>query len=347
MPIVDLAIVVPPAAPLPAGLAQGLADDLGRCLNTPPGRLWVRLRPLDAGNYAENGCTVEDDELPVFVTVLHAEPPTGEALDAEMAVITDAVARVTGRPVSRVHLEYAAAGRGRLAFGGQPLADLATRRRLAVAGTGIGVLSLGYALVLAAGLLTLPSPEHPIQDPWFTAMEGLILLIAPAMLVFLVALHRWVPRQGRSSALLGVVFMALCCVVTCSVHFAILFLAREPAIAAQPWAPQVFSFRWPSVVYALDILAWDFFFPLSALFVARSVQGTSLGGRVQALLMASAVLAFLGLLGVPLANMNVRNVGIVGYAVLFPIAASLAAWAVHRRGAPRAPQRSHGQRSRG
>ena len=63
--------------------------------------------------------------------------------------------------------------------------------------------------------------------------------------------------------------------------------------------------------------------------------------------MASAVLAFLGLLGVPLANMNVRNVGIVGYAVLFPIAASLAAWAVHRRGAPRAPQRSHGQRSRG
>lgn len=330
MPIVDLAIVVPPAAPLPGGLAQGLADALGSSLNTAPGRLWVRLRRLDAQHYAENGCTLEGDAYPVFVTVLHAVPPTGEALDAESAVITDAVARVTGRPASRVHLEYAAAGRGRLAFGGQFLADLDTRRRVTVAGAGIGLLSLGYAVVLSAGLLTLPSPAHPIQDPWFTAMEALILLIAPAMLAFLVAMHRWVPEQRRSNALLSVVFMALCCGVTCSVHFTILFLAREPALAAQPWASWVFSFRWPSVVYALDILAWDFFFPLAALFAARSVRGTSLGGRVQALLMASAVLAFLGLLGVPLADMNVRNVGIVGYAVLFPIAASLAAWVFHR-----------------
>lgn len=347
MPIVDLAIVVPAAAPLPGGLAQGLADALGRSLNTAPGRLWLRLRRLDAEQYAENGSTLDHDEHPVFVTVLHAVPPSGMALETEMAVITEAVARVTGRPASRVHLEYAAAGRGRLAFGGQPLADLDTRRRVAVAGAGIGLLSLGYAVVLSAGLLTLASPEHPIQDPWFTAMEALILLIAPAMLAFLAALHRWVPEHGRSNALLSVVFMALCCVLTCSVHSTILFLAREPAIAAQPWAPLVFSFRWPSVVYALDILAWDFFFPLSALFAARSVRGTSLGGRVQALLTASAVLAFLGLLGVPLASMNVRNVGIVGYAVLFPIAASLAAWVFHRSSTRGAEQRSRKLRTRG
>ena len=53
-------------------------------------------------------------------------------------------------------------------------------------------------------------------------------------------------------------------------------------------------------------------------------------GVVRGLLFASAVLAFLGLAGVALADMRVRNVGIVGYAVLFPVAAGLMADHVRR-----------------
>ena len=94
----------------------------------------------------------------------------------------------------------------------------------------------------------------------------------------------------------------------------------------------MFSFRWPSLVYALDILAWDFFFPLGALFAAPAVQGAGLARAVRILLFASAVLALVGLSGVPLANMQVRNIGIIGYAVLFPIAAALLAVHFHRAG---------------
>ena len=46
-------------------------------------------------------------------------------------------------------------------------------------------------------------------------------------------------------------------------------------------------------------------------------------GVVRGLLFASAALAFLGLAGVPLGDMRARNLGIVGYAVVFPIAAGL------------------------
>lgn len=103
-------------------------------------------------------------------------------------------------------------------------------------------------------------------------------------------------------------------------------------LAADLWARLVFSFTWPSVVYALDILAWDVFFPLAALFAAICVRGTGLAGLVRGLLFASAGLAFLGLLGAPLANMIIRNVGIIGYAVLFPIAAGLSAMFFYRAG---------------
>jgi hypothetical protein len=199
-------------------------------------------------------------------------------------------------------------------------------RRLGVAsGTAVALLCLAYACVLTIGLLTLPSPDHQIQQPWFFLMEILILGIAPAMVALTVALHALAPQGSKSLALVSVVFMSMSAVVTCAVHFAVLTLGRQAAFGSQPWAGLVFSFHWPSIAYALDILAWDVFFPVAVLFAASTVQGSGLASAVRRLLFASAALAFVGLAGVPLADMQIRNIGIIGYAVLFPIAAWLLA----------------------
>lgn len=162
-------------------------------------------------------------------------------------------------------------------------------------------------------------------------MELLIVLIAPAMVVFMLALHAWVSEQYRAFAMGAVAFMSMCAALTSAVHFAVLTLSRQSAFSGLAWAGEVFDFRWPSVAYALDILAWDLFFPIAALFAALSIQGIGLSRVVRRLLYLSAALAFVGLAGVPLANMQVRNIGIIGYAVLFPIAAALMMF-VFRRG---------------
>lgn len=162
-------------------------------------------------------------------------------------------------------------------------------------------------------------------------MEILILAIAPTMVAFTVDLHTMAPAERKSFALLGVVFMSMCAVLTCSVHSAVLTLSRQPAFAGTEWAPPVFSSAWPSVVYALDILAWDVFFPLGALFTAFAVQVTGHQRLARGLLFGSAGLAFLGLAGVPLANMNIRNIGIIEYVVLLPIAAVLLAGSFNAR----------------
>jgi hypothetical protein len=186
-----------------------------------------------------------------------------------------------------------------------------------------------YVAVLSVGLLTLPSSEHQIQEPWFRLMELLIIAIASAMVALTVALHAIASPEHRPMALLGIVFLSLCAVVTCAVHFSILVLSRHPAFDGA-WHHLVFSFRWPSLAYVLDILAWDFFFPLGALFAALAVQGAGLARAARVLMIVSSILALLGLLGVPLANMQVRNIGIFGYAVLFPIAAALLAGLYYR-----------------
>lgn len=204
-------------------------------------------------------------------------------------------------------------------------------QRIGVAAAGaVAFLCLGYAIVLVLGLLTLPSPAHQIQEPWFTLMELLIVLIAPALVVFMLALHAWVPGQYRTFAVGAIAFMSMCAALTSAVHFAVLTLSRQPEFGGQAWSHQVFSFLWPSVAYALDILAWDLFFPVAALFAARSIQGAGLVSIARRLMYLSAALAFVGLAGVPLASMQVRNIGIIGYAVLFPVAAALVGLAFRR-----------------
>jgi len=130
--------------------------------------------------------------------------------------------------------------------------------------------------------------------------------------------------------------MSMCALVTCCVHFAVLTLSRHPAFAGSDWTSLVFSFSWPSVAYALDILAWDFFFPLAALFAAFAVPGSGPAGLARRLLVGSAALAFVGLAGIPLANMAIRNLGIIGYVVLFPIAAVLLSRVFRRERTPTA-----------
>lgn len=194
-------------------------------------------------------------------------------------------------------------------------------RRLGIA-SAVGVVALGiaYLACLIVGLATLPSPQDPIADPWFTALELLILAMMPFMVTLIVSVHAWATEENKVQSMTAVVFMALVAVVTSAVHFAILTLSRQDAFRDMGW---LFSFSWPSVVYALDILAWDLFFPVSVLFAAPVFKKGRLEHWTRILLRVSGVLALAGLAGIFLNDMQVRNIGIVGYAVVFPVAAAL------------------------
>jgi phenylpyruvate tautomerase PptA (4-oxalocrotonate tautomerase family) len=119
MPIVSLDLVWFADSPPESGLAQSIADGVGRVLQSPPGRTWVRLRLLRRDEYAESEAAVDAAELPVFVTVLERQPPAAAELEAEVAALTHAIAQIVGRPAACVHIEYAPAASGRIAFGGK------------------------------------------------------------------------------------------------------------------------------------------------------------------------------------------------------------------------------------
>jgi hypothetical protein len=185
------------------------------------------------------------------------------------------------------------------------------------------VLMAAYTLTLVVGFLSLDSRDAPIGDPMFSILEILIIAMMPALVALMVAVHAWAPERLKTLSLVSVIFMGLLAGLTCSVHFLVLILTRDSAFAGQPWAPLFLSFRWPSVAYALDILGWDFFFPLSMLFAAPVFSGRRLAMWIRALMILSAVLALAGLSGVVTGDMQLRDIGIVGYVGVFLVVAVL------------------------
>jgi hypothetical protein len=94
--------------------------------------------------------------------------------------------------------------------------------------------------------------------------------------------------------------------------------------------PLFLDFRWPSVIYSLDILAWDVLFVLAVLSVAPVFEGSRLAKWTRGLMIVSGVLAVAGLKGVIANDMQLRSIGIIGYAIMFPSAAALLAILFHR-----------------
>lgn len=202
----------------------------------------------------------------------------------------------------------------------------ATARRLGIcSAASIVILGIAYSAALAVGFSSLETPRQPIGDPMFSMLEILIMFMMPPMIGLMAAVHAWAPVSAKTLSIVSVVFMGLLAGETCSVHFVILTLSRQTAVVNASWLPQLLSFQWPSVPYVLDILGWDIFFALSMFFAAPVFSGSRLTISIRVLMTLSGVIALAGLSGVAANDMRLRNIGIVGYALLFPVVAALLA----------------------
>jgi hypothetical protein len=174
----------------------------------------------------------------------------------------------------------------------------------------VGVIGIAYAAALIAGFLHVGF-DAPIGDPVLAIMEALTLLSALALLITVAVIHH---HAGAEQKIFGV--LALACTVifagiTSIVHFVELTAGRQMGRA---------QIAWPSANYAAELLAWDWFLGLALCFAAAVFTA----GRTEAFLRRafalSGALALIGTAGPLAGDMPLQRVGIVGYAVVLPIA---------------------------
>src|SRR5215470_4173190 len=140
---------------------------------------------------------------------------------------------------------------------------------------------VAYVIITTVGLVSLKSPQQPIPDPYFFLMEVLIVVTAPLYVAVMVAVHAYAARDRKAYSLMALAFMIVCAAITTSVHFVLLTVSRQVAFTSVSWMPLFLSYKWPSVIYALDILAWDWFWGLSLLLGALVFKGDLLQTAVR------------------------------------------------------------------
>ena len=118
MPIVDIEIVLRANEAIREEVISELANELGKIFDSSPGETWIKIHPLSADQYAENGGT-QDGIYPIFATVMKSKLSSFEEMQKEVAKITGAIAQISGRPSDNIHVIYQPEGRGRVAFGGK------------------------------------------------------------------------------------------------------------------------------------------------------------------------------------------------------------------------------------
>lgn len=180
----------------------------------------------------------------------------------------------------------------------------------AYAVTAVGLL---YAVSLCAGF-ALYGLSAPIVDPLLAIMEILTMVSALFLLVIMSALHvqstaaRMTHRNTYSVIALACMIAAV--TLTLAVHFVELTALRQLGSA---------GIVWPSIPYALELLAWNPLLGLSLLFAALAIEPLKQTSRLRGGLFLCGALCVAGTIGPAIGNMRWQFVGVFGYAVVLPI----------------------------
>jgi hypothetical protein len=152
-------------------------------------------------------------------------------------------------------------------------------------------------------------------------MEVLTILSAVALLGLVIAIWCFADPSRHLSAVLALIITSLAAGLTVAVHFVQLTAIR------QLWrAGRLADYRliWPSPLFAVEYLVWDFLIGLTLVFLSFALTETPGAVRTRRALLLAGVLCLVGGAGPVTGRMPLQNIAVLGYAVVLPIAGALA-----------------------
>jgi hypothetical protein len=177
---------------------------------------------------------------------------------------------------------------------------------------------VAYAVTMVAGFAAMGNLSKPLEDPYLAIMEVLILVMAPVLVLLAVVIHACAPEGTKTYSMTALGWMLLLAGFTMTVHLVQLTVVRRIDPSAIHGFQYLFNWHWPSVLYGVDIVAWDIFFGLALLFAAPVFHAAGQVAVRNGLLIAGAM-SLAGIIGPAVNHIALRQIGIIGYAVVWPI----------------------------
>jgi len=179
------------------------------------------------------------------------------------------------------------------------------------------VLFVVYDVIVITGIVI---GQGMLQEPFLVIAEVLTLISAPLIVFLIAAIHECTPRSARVFSLTALGWILLLAGSTIIVHFVNLTLWRQIGVQQQIDYARFLGWEWPSMLYAIELVAWHLFFGLSMFFTAFAFKGNGIEKAARIALMATGLLCIIGLIGPLMGDLIWRTIGIAGYGFGFPIA---------------------------
>ncbi|NGP53523.1 hypothetical protein [Thioalkalivibrio sp. XN8] len=186
---------------------------------------------------------------------------------------------------------------------------------------GLALVGTAYLVVVLLAVAEV-GLEDPVVDPALAVMEILTLLAALLLVVVMASVHAIAAQARKVFGLLALSFAVIMAGLTSAVHFVALTAGRQPG---------PFVLEWPSIGYALELLAWDVFLGMSLLCAAAVFPGPGFHAAARWALGTTGVLCLVGTVGPVLGDMTLQRIGILGYGVGLPVSSLLLAVVFRRR----------------
>ena len=166
----------------------------------------------------------------------------------------------------------------------------------------LSTLGFLYLLVTAYGMSSVGLSE-PITGLILTIMELLTLLTAPLLIVLVSTIYSMATPEHKVHCNISLCFTVITSGITSAVHFVSLTALKQTG--AQ-------MLIWPSTLYALELLAWDFFLGLALCFLSVAYVGRGLKKYIRSGLILAGILCLTGILGPASGAMRLQFIAVVG-----------------------------------
>ncbi|HET9745324.1 MAG TPA: hypothetical protein VFP97_06420 [Chitinophagaceae bacterium] len=184
------------------------------------------------------------------------------------------------------------------------------------------VLFILYDLIVITGIVI---GQGVLREPYLGIAEVMTLVSAPLLVLLMAAIHECAPQHAKIFSLTALGWILLLAGSTAIVHFINLTLWRQVSVQQKIDYLRFLGWEWPSMMYAIELVAWHLFFGLSMFFAAFAFKGRGWEKAGRIALITTGLLCIFGLIGPLVGDLSWRLIGIFGYGVGFPIACVLIA----------------------
>jgi hypothetical protein len=180
--------------------------------------------------------------------------------------------------------------------------------------TGMVGVALGAAYMAAMAALFISNTGFPPVEPYQTVISVVSIFSAPAMVFFWAILYIATPTEKKVFSLASLALIIIFATLTSINRYVSLTVVRQSYLLGKTEGLEWFlPYNWPSIMAAMEVLAWGFFLGLACLCLAPVFGAERLERAIFWTLLVSGGLCLLAALGQVLNSVPLNLLGIIAW----------------------------------